>query len=130
MSRIITLLLLFFAPALLLAQTATLRQSQVYLGDVVELTISYDADIPSLYAFDSDALVADFELLGSESRVFRVQQDGKSIHRMQWEARLLPRRTGLLSIPSLRFGENRSEAVQLQVDLARLLGVLAEGQSI
>ena len=116
MLRLTTSLLLLLLPTWLLGQNATLRQDRVYAGDTIELTITYDAGIPSLYAVDSDSLETDFELLGSDSRVFRIQQDGQSLHRMQWEARLLARRTGLLEIPALRFGDNYSNAVQVQVD--------------
>lgn len=116
MHRAIATVLLSLLPALLQAQITELRQARLYVGDVAELTISFDAGIPSMYAVDTSALQTDFAVLDSKSRVFRVQQDGQSMHRMQWSIRLLPERSGTLTIPPLKFGDNYSQALQLVVE--------------
>ena len=98
------------------AQTTSLRQQQIYLGDIAELTIEYEANIPSLYAIDTSILDADFIILDTRSSVSRVTDGSQSLHRMHWAVLLVPRRSGKLQIPPLKFGENHSEPLVLEVN--------------
>jgi len=92
------------------AQTTSLRQSRIYAGDIAELTIEYDADIPSLYAIDTSVLDADFTVLDLKSRISRHFETNKTVHRMQWKIQMVPRRSGSIRIPPLAFGGNHSKA--------------------
>ena len=96
-------------------QTTSLRQANIYEGEIAELRIEYEASIPSLYAIDTSILEADFELLGSDSKVSRILRDNQILHRMQWSVQLLPRRLGQLQIPALQYGDNFSEPMLLEV---------------
>ena len=98
------------------AQTTSLRQQQIYLGDIAELTIEYESSIPSLYAIDTSILDADFIILDTRSSVSRVIEGNQSLHRMHWAVQLVPRRSGNLHIPPLKFGENHSEPMSLEVN--------------
>ena len=115
--RAVTLAIaLILLPAIVQAQNAFLRQQRIYSGDIAELTIVHDAGIPSMYAIDTAPLLDDFEVLETESRMFRITQGTQTTHRMEWRARLLPRRIGTLVIPSLMFGDHRSTPLTLTVE--------------
>lgn len=97
------------------ADTAYLQPGRVFSGDVVELVIEYDNRIPSLYALDTRALETDFEVLQVDSRVNRVNDGERAFHRMQSVVKLLPRRSGKLTVPGLQFGDRSSPALELEV---------------
>jgi len=101
--------------SLALAQTTSLRQQQIYQGDIAELTIEYEASIPSLYGIDTSMLDTDFIVLDTRSSVSRVVDSKQVLHRMRWAVQLVPRRIGSLHIPPLKFGENHSEPMLLEV---------------
>ena len=103
------------------AQTTSLRQQQIYQGEIAELTIEYDASIPSLYGIDTSILDTDFIVLDTRSSVSRVVESEKKLHRMHWAVQLVPRRSGSLRIPRLKFGENHSEPMLLEVRPASAL---------
>jgi len=116
MRRYISLLLFSLLTSLAQAQSTSLRQPRIFAGDIAELLISYESELPSMYSVDTTPLEPDFEVLETSSRVSRVQRDNRSAHLMEWRALLLPRRSGLLSIPALRYGAGQSEALRLAVD--------------
>jgi hypothetical protein len=116
MRRYVSLLLLALLTSLAQAQSTSLRQSRIFTGDIAELMITYESELPSMYSVDTTALEPDFEVLDTSSRVSRLQRDNRSLHHMEWRALLLPRRSGLLSIPALRYGERQSEPLWLSVD--------------
>ncbi len=103
------------------AQTTSLRQQQIYQGEIAELTIEYDASIPSLYGIDTSILDTDFIVLDTRSSVSRVVESKQLLHRMHWAVQLVPRRSGSLHIPALKFGENHSEPMLLEVRPASAL---------
>jgi hypothetical protein len=103
------------------AQTTSLRQQQIYQGDIAELTIEYEASIPSLYGIDTSILDTDFIVLDTRSSVSRVIESKQMLHRMHWAVQLVPRRSGSLHIPPLKFGENQSEPMLLEVKPASAL---------
>ena len=113
MRGLFTLLLLL--PIVALAHTASLRQTEIYVGDIAELEITYESAIPSMYAIDTTALEANFIVLETRSRVSRIRRDGQSAHRTQWVAQLVPRHRGELRIPPLQYGSHWSEALELSV---------------
>lgn len=100
------------------AQTTSLRQNRIFEGDIAELTIEHDADIPSLYAIDTSGLDSDFIVLDVRPRVSQHFTENKAFHRMQWKIRMVPRRGGSIRVPPLAFGGNHSEALLLRVDQA------------
>jgi len=97
------------------AQTTSLRQQQIFEGDIAELTIEYESNIPSLYAIDTSILDKDFIVLDTHSSVTRVIAENQTLHRMRWAVQLVPRHSGNLPIPALEFGENHSEPMVLEV---------------
>ena len=97
------------------AQTAYLRQNQIFSGDIAELMIEYDTKIPSLYALDTSVLEADFEVLDIKSGVSRMFESNKAFHRMRWRIEILPRSPGKLRIPPLQVGEVFTPVLMLEV---------------
>lgn len=97
------------------AQTAQLRQKQIFSGDIAELTIEYDNRIPSLYALDTAVLETDFEVLDIKSSVSRMFESNKAFHRMRWQIEILPRSPGKLRIPPLQVGEVFTPVLMLEV---------------
>ena len=98
-----------------LAETVYLNPARIYPGDIAELVIEYDNNIPSLYALDTSVLQADFEIIDVKSRVSRLLQGDEVFHRMQWKIQILPRRTGTLLVPEIRFGDRQTPALTLEV---------------
>ena len=97
------------------AATAFLNPPAIFAGDIAELVIEYDSKMASLYALDSGPLAADFEILDIKSRVFRLDQQAAGRHRMQWRLQLLPRRSGSLVVPEIRFGDQSTAPLTLEV---------------
>ncbi|MCP4764727.1 MAG: protein BatD [Gammaproteobacteria bacterium] len=100
------------------AQTTSLRQNSIFGGDIAELTIEHDAEIPSLYAIDTSVLNVDFIVLDVHSRVSQHVTENTAFHRMQWKIQMVPRHGGSIRIPPLAFGSNHSESILLRVDRA------------
>jgi hypothetical protein len=98
------------------AQTTSLRQQRIHTGDIAELTIEYEAAIPSLYAIDTAPLEVDFKVLDTRSSVTRILKENQTMHRMHWSVTLVPRRSGRLRIPALGFGDNHSDVLWLDVE--------------
>lgn len=108
------LLLALLAPPLPATDTY-LHPRAIFEGDIAELVIEYDSKIASLYALDTGPLAVDFEILDIKSRVFRIDQIAPGEHRMQWRLYLLPRRNGRLVVPSIRFGDQSTAPLALEV---------------
>ena len=113
--RLTVFLILGLLASVAQGQTTSLRQTHLYQGEIAELTIEYEASVPSLYAINTSILESDFELLGTYSMLSRVSRDNQILHRMQWSIQLLPRRVGKLPIPALQYGDNFSEPMLLEV---------------
>lgn len=97
------------------AQTTYLRSNQVFSGDIAELIIEFDNQIPSLYALDTSVLEADFEVLDIKSSVSRMFESNKAFHRMRWQIEILPRRPGNLKIPPMQVGQILTPTLMLEV---------------
>ena len=97
------------------AQTAYLRSNQIFSGDIAELIIEFDNQIPSLYALDTSLLEADFEVLNIKSSVSRIFESNEAFHRMRWQIEILPRNPGKLRIPPLQVGEVFTPDLMLEV---------------
>ena len=98
-----------------LAQSVSLDPTRVYTGDVTRLHIELESPIPSLYAIDRRVLETDFEVLRMDSRVSRITDRQQNASRMEWDLELAPRRAGILTVPSIRLGENETERIKLEV---------------
>ncbi len=97
------------------ADTAYLQPGRVFEGDIARLVIEYDNKIPSLYEVDTSAMEADFEVLGVDSMISRINESDATFHRTRLTVSLLPRRVGKLHVPALHFGDRSSVPLLLDV---------------
>lgn len=97
------------------ADRATVQPRSIVFGEIAEFVIEYDSSIPSLYALDTSELEKEFELLQKDSRVIRLKETGKMMHRMQWRMQITPRRSGRLQIPPIRYGAKATPPIIVEV---------------
>ena len=112
---VIGLLMMVLFPSRLLAVEVLLQPAVAQDGDIVELILQYESEIPSLYALDTEPLLRDFEVINTDSRIQRLTGFEKQRLRMEWIVQITPRITGRLEIPSLRLGEMQSQPIWLEV---------------
>lgn len=111
---------IFIAAVLLMpsaghAFTAYLEPPKIFEGDIARLIIEYENDIPSLYSLDTALLESDFEVLDAQSRIYRKYDPDSPGLRMQWAIQIAPRRTGMLTVPSLQLGGKPTPVLELEV---------------
>lgn len=103
-----------FATATASAETrAWLDRDRIVLGESATLNIETDqATVP---APDYGALRRDFGLEGHTSRRSRERINGRSVSRSLFAVSIEPRRTGLVRIPALSVGRERTAPLALTV---------------
>ena len=108
------LLLLLTAQAGAASFTASVDRNRLSEGETVELRLQ--SDDPTLFGKpDLSPLEKDFEILGSRQQNQLSSINGTTAATTTWHVSLLPRRVGELQIPALQLGDQRSEAIRLQV---------------
>ena len=115
MARYAFLLCMLFASSRLAALDVFVQPETAQEGDIVDLILQYESEIPSLYALETEPLLPDFEVIDTQSRIQRLSGYETQRLRMQWIVKITPRRTGRLEIPPMRLGEMRSRSVWLDV---------------
>ncbi|MDP1698665.1 MAG: BatD family protein [Xanthomonadaceae bacterium] len=119
------LLLLMFVAEISAAPRAWLDRSQINQGDTVTLNIeSENKDAP-----DFTVLEADFALTGQSSQTQTTISNGSISTRTLWAVALEPRKTGVLSIPAIRVGNESTAPLALTVSSAPV-GQQAQGQDV
>jgi hypothetical protein len=124
--RIVVALLLLLPALAAPAQTrAWLDRSRVALGETATLNIETDqatADAP-----DYSALLRDFDLSGNTSSRQFEMINGQSRTHVLFAVALQPRREGLLTIPALVVGSQRTQPLTLTVTAAAAAPARAGG---
>ncbi|PKM16488.1 MAG: hypothetical protein CVV12_03405 [Gammaproteobacteria bacterium HGW-Gammaproteobacteria-2] len=119
------LLLLIFSAEISAAPRAWLDRNQINQGDTVTLNIESDnKDAP-----DFTVLQADFALTGQSSQTQTTISNGSVSTRTLWAVALEPRKTGVLSIPAIRVGNESTAPLALTVSSAPV-GLQAQGQDV
>ncbi len=95
------------------AVNASLDHDSAYQGDTVNLQIISDQTDAQP---DLSPLQKDFEIVGSRQGTQVQIINGHRTDRVSWEVALQPRRSGLLTIPSLQVGPDRTSAIELRVE--------------
>ena len=113
MKKILILLMFFYATnafAFLKAKTSEVSISET---DVFQLEIQTDANIQDMP--DLTALQTDFEIVGQGTSQ-SYQFDGRNhISRNSLNLNLIPKRTGILTIPSITWGKEKTDPLQIEV---------------
>lgn len=115
MVRLLLIAMLWLTPlwAQAAAVVAQLDRNPVALGDPVVLTFTADGIVSG--DPDFTPLHQDFELRGqSQSNSFNMVNGVSRVH-TEWELHLYPLKTGTVHIPSIQFGSDKSQALDLQV---------------
>lgn len=107
----LSLLLMSAAQA---ALQARLSQDTVYLGDTLTLTLSSDSGGNSGRP-DLSPLQQDFEIAGTGTSSQFSMINGRTSSRTEWQIRLIPRRSGELTIPALQASGDRSAPLTVKV---------------
>jgi len=96
------------------AVRATLDRDTLYAGDTLTLTIESDGQQSGLQP-DLTPLEKDFDVLGTSTSTQVNIINGKRSDKTLWQMQLQPRRTGLLRIPPLSVGGQKTSPVELKV---------------
>lgn len=117
--------LLALSCGVIAAPRAWLDRDRVAQGDTVTLNIeSETGDAP-----DFAALHGDFDLRGQSSRTETTIANGSVRTRTLWAVALEPRHAGVLTIPALGVGAERTEPLTLTVTPGQV-GAQAQGQDV
>jgi len=107
------LMLLVCADALAAGLVARLDRTRVVEGDAVVLTLSTSGDADGLP--DLTPLQQDFDLLNQGQSSHMQIINGRSSSSREWHLTLMPKRTGKIEIPAIKFGATASRALTLEV---------------
>ena len=108
------LLCLFSIPSAQAALRTFLEPRLIDEMDTVRLTIRAEGSNQS-EAPDLSALEDDFEVLGNQTSSRISSINGRTLASVEYQISLRPRRTGELTVPRLKIGDEYSEAIQLIV---------------
>ena len=100
--------------------TARLRSRQaafstIVPGDMAVLHVSYRNKRPAMFKLDTSSLEKDFEIIDIKSTIKMDQQDGTFANTMRWRVMLAPKRSGELTIPSIRIRDAVTPELKLTV---------------
>jgi hypothetical protein len=93
---------------------AFLDRDSVYVGDTVNLSIQADGQIQGVQP-DLSPLEKDFEVLGTRTNTQIRIINGRRSDTTAWSVELEPSATGVLEIPRLRVGNERTGPLRLRV---------------
>jgi len=101
MKHLLLYLFLCVIPTVCLAQSAYLHSSEIIEGDIATLVVEYHNNMPSLFYLDTSPLEKSFQVLDVRPNVRNERVNNKLFNTMRWEVQIYPRKTGIISIPSL-----------------------------
>src|SRR5690606_41175565 len=96
-------------------QISTNESRQLSLSASMEVSFSFNSLDLRLPSPDLDPLQEDFEIVDQRQRYSFQSINGQNRANITWNLTLMPKRTGTLTIPSLKFREAQSESIQIQV---------------
>ncbi len=94
--------------------TATVDRTVIDNNETLQLVIRYDGQVMSAQP-DFSPLEKDFEVLSNNRQQQYSWANGRSESYTDWTMVLMPKRTGLVLIPSLNFKKDVSNAVEIRV---------------
>ncbi|HEU4813825.1 MAG TPA: BatD family protein [Xanthomonadaceae bacterium] len=107
-------LVLLFAPGLAQAETrAWLDRDRIVLGE--SATLNIETDQSGVSAPDYGVLRGDFRLSGHSSRRSLERRNGSTVSRSLFAVALEPRRAGVIGIPGIAVGRERTSPITLTV---------------
>lgn len=95
--------------------TASLNQNEVAYGDGFELTLTYNGNDAGAMQVDLGDLQTDFSIYSTSSSVRSSFVNGVGSMQRQWKIGLMPKKTGVLTIPEIKAGQYKSQTLQINV---------------
>lgn len=95
--------------------TASLNQNEVAYGDGFELTLTYNGNDAGAMQVDLGDLQTDFAIYSTSSSVRSSFVNGVGSMQRQWKIGLMPKKTGVLTIPEIKAGQYKSQTLQINV---------------
>ncbi|MDC0641119.1 BatD family protein [Porticoccaceae bacterium] len=127
--NLLPLLLLAVSTLSWAALTATVDRSVIDSNETLQLVIRYDGQVMTRQP-DFSPLENDFEILSNNRQQQYSWVNGQSESYTDWTMVLMPKRTGLVLIPSLNFKKDVSNAVEIRVRSASAAAAGAGKQPI
>ena len=112
--NLLPLLLLTVSTLSWAALTATVDRNVIDSNETLQLVIRYDGQVMTGQP-DFSPLENDFEILSNNRQQQYSWVNGQSESYTDWTMVLMPKRTGLILIPSLNFKKDISNAVEIRV---------------
>ena len=97
---------------------ASLDRNQVAMGDTLNLTITATEDNEDVSNMDLRPLLSNFEVLRQSTRSSTNIVNGQRTHKRQLILDISPLHTGELTIPPMRVGQERTQALMVLVGKA------------
>ncbi|KTD57495.1 BatD family protein [Legionella shakespearei] len=114
MKKLLLVFLCFFSCVVLAEIQVEVEPSQVTMGDVFKLTLTQDnaqgGGVPDL-----TALQKDFVILGTERQINYAIVNGQAESASQWVITLKALKPGILTIPAIKFGADKTNPVTINV---------------
>lgn len=95
--------------------TARLSQNEVAFGDSFDLILTYDGNDAGSMQIDLGTLQTDFAIYSTSSSVRSSFINGVGHQQRQWKIGLMPKKTGMLTVPEIKAGKHKSQALQINV---------------
>ena len=114
---ILLLTALFTLPSLAADISATVDRREIGLDETVRLVVRVSPQTSQ--SPDFSLLEQQFEILGRNQSSQYRNFNGRVEAYTEWQLVLAPRQAGRLLIPSFQFGDQFSDAIELQVSAAR-----------
>ena len=95
--------------------TASVSNNQVYLGDIFMLSVEVD-DTGSDYQLDTDVLKDKFTVFLPSRSQKTTYINGEFKAQTTWQVRLQANKIGTFTIPSLKVGDVKTQAITIKVD--------------
>ncbi|MCQ2735199.1 MAG: BatD family protein [Alphaproteobacteria bacterium] len=106
-----------FCANLAVAETlnATVDNSQVPLGETIELKISYEGDNGNMLQPDLSVLQKDFTIYGTSTSFQTSFINGKGTQKRKWNVSLLPSGEGKYIIPAITVGNFKTSPIEINI---------------
>lgn len=117
MKQLISILLLLAGITAHAELSMQVDVEKVHPGESFRAVLTKD-DASSSGIPDLTSLQADFTIIGTERSTNYSIINGQSSSTSQWTLFLMPKRTGILTIPSIQLGQEKTQALQIEVTSA------------
>jgi hypothetical protein len=109
----IILLFMLISPAVLATTKAYIEGNDFTLDDLLKLYITTDKKDAT--APDLNPLKQDFRIMSESKQIHQTILNGKAYHTAQWIIGLMPKKTGMIEIPSLTIHHEKTPPFSIEI---------------